>query len=48
MSWACAGMFLPAQVGYFLDNLEKLTKKEKLPSPLVTKPLSYELSLIHI
>ncbi|CAM9386353.1 unnamed protein product, partial [Scytosiphon promiscuus] len=32
-----------AQVLYMLDNLEKFTKKEKLPTPLALKPMSYEV-----
>lgn len=39
-----------AEIGYFQKNLESLTKKEKLPTPLNLKPLSFEvhLSALHI
>ncbi|CAM9616378.1 unnamed protein product [Ectocarpus sp. 13 AM-2016] len=31
------------QIGYMEDNLEKMTKNEKMPAPLILKPLSFEV-----
>lgn len=32
-----------AEINYFQKNLESLAKKEKLPTPLNLKPLSFEV-----